>query len=1000
MTATAFNISMVIKSDVAGAKAGLADVGAGLKAVSAEADKTSAATKQQAAELDRLATAAAKAAMTQDDLAAAEHRAAEARRRAGTIIAPLANPTTSTSAVIGAWRGTETAAGSLQRAVSGLNLSIGSQAHDMVETAQATAIYKRALDDARASINPLFAASLQYERQLERIAELERIGAINTREAAAARAAAANQMAPMVAPGAPRPGGGVASHHTANVAAQGFDIGVTAAMGMNPAMIGIQQGPQIAQVAMAMGGGTQALKGIASGFLAILSPMNLAIIGMTAFSAYGIQALMKLGGETKTFEESMDELTAAIDSYEKNLSRSRSGTNELSKEFGSAAEAVRDLLAEMAELDRRKAVRSATDALGSMKDDRSLWLPDISGRDAAPDSTEGQLFDARRANDQKSLRKFFELDRSSESASLIDAVLDAMSQDYSAQTLEEQIAALESLTAAWMTASEAKNGYSTEEDAFLGMVQSALQQLQKLRALDGNEAGVKAARAMKGEIYQQVELERARLKYGEDAAEVRAIENRHEREALKLKLDGLGLAETAFDRTRAMAALEALQEQREKAALDARREWFRDQDDKIGAIRREISLIGASAAEQARINALAEAEIEIRDRKMTFLEAIEARLKAILFAETQIEATRKRSLLDLENSAQMDVYDDRIASATNPWVRADIEAEKEFSRQMAEHGDATVASTAAQNARARAIRDVQRAQSDFFRDQEQGLAQMRLELALVGQTAEVRARVLALTEAEQKIANLGMSGEQADMMRRKALAGAELARVIGEQADAWERVQSAGENAIDGVLDALRKGDVKDAMRGLLAEIGDGFFDLQVRNPLKNAILGTNLGTWEDVGGLGGIWGRLTGKNTVEEEALSKAGAMATATMTVTAGSVILGGNLSGIQPGIIGAANSNTSPMNFAGLGGSGDVQSQVWSFFAQKGLQPHQIAGIMGNVQQESGFNPLAKGDHVNGDPRAFGLFQWNDRRHNLFDSIGGQQNLGDVQKQLEFA
>lgn len=127
---------------------------------------------------------------------------------------------------------------------------------------------------------------------------------------------------------------------------------------------------------------------------------------------------------------------------------------------------------------------------------------------------------------------------------------------------------------------------------------------------------------------------------------------------------------------------------------------------------------------------------------------------------------------------------------------------------------------------------------------------------------------------------------------------------------------------------------------------------------------------------------------------------MATATMTVTAGSVILGGNLSGIQPGLIGAANSNTTPMNFAGLGGSGDVQSQVWPFFAAKGLQPHQIAGIMGNVQQESGFNPLAMGDHVNGDPGAFGLFQWNDRRHNLFNSIGGQQNLGDVQKQLEFA
>lgn len=1005
MTATAFNISMVITSDVAAAKAGLGDVSTGLKAVSAEADKTSLATKQQAAELERLAVATAKAAMTQDDLAAAEQRAMEARRRAGAIVAPLANPTTSTSAVIGAWRGTETAAGSLQRAVAGLNASIGSQAHDMVEAAQATAIYNRALDDIRASFNPLFAASRQYEQQLERIAEAERLGAINAREAAAARAAAANQMAPMAGgmPGAR----GVGSHHTANVAAQGFDVGVTAAMGMNPAMIGIQQGPQLAQIAMSMGGGTQALKGIASGFLAILNPMNLAIIGMTAFAAYGIQALIKLGGETKSFEESMDALGSAVDGYEKNLSQSRMGTAELSREFGGAAEAVRGLLAEMAEmgeLDRRAAKRAAKDAFGSLKSEIGLNLtpmPEgdwLSSGGSIQQAQNRGMAELNRESDMQGLRKVFGLDRSEASRGLISSVLDAAAVANSADDLglDEQIAAAEALRAAWLAAAEAQGPISEKADEQLRQLQEAQQLLEKQRALEGNEAGTEAAKRLKGEIYQQVELERARLQYGEDAAEVRAIENRHEREALKLKSDALGLAETAFDRTRAMNALQALQDQREKAALDARREWFRDQDDKIGAIRLEISLIGASAAEQSRINALAEAEVEIRDRKMGLLEAVEARSKAILFAEHQIEATRKRSLLDLENAARMDVYDDRIASATNPWIRADIEAEKEFSRQMAEHGDETLANVAAQNARARAIRDVQRSQSDFFRDQEQGLAQMRLELALVGQTAEVRARVLALTQAEQKIASLGMSGQQADMVRQQALEGAELARVIGEQADAWERVQSAGEIAIDGVLDALRKGDVKDAMRGLLAEIGDGFFHLQVRNPLKNAILGTNLGTWEDVGGLGGIWGRLTGKNTIDEGALSKAGAMATATMTVTAGSVILGGNLSGIQPGIIGAANSNTMPMSFAGLGGSSDVQSQVWSFFAQKGLKPHQIAGIMGNIQAGSGFDPLAVGD---GDD-AFGLFQWNDRRHEMFNSIGGQQNLGDVQKQLEFA
>lgn len=78
------------------------------------------------------------------------------------------------------------------------------------------------------------------------------------------------------------------------------------------------------------------------------------------------------------------------------------------------------------------------------------------------------------------------------------------------------------------------------------------------------------------------------------------------------------------------------------------------------------------------------------------------------------------------------------------------------------------------------------------------------------------------------------------------------------------------------------------------------------------------------------------------------------------------------------------------------GSVATQVWKYFLGKGLQPHQVAGIVGNVSAESAFNPFAIGDGGN----AFGLFQHNDRRNNLFDFIGGRQNLGNVKGQLDFA
>lgn len=89
-------------------------------------------------------------------------------------------------------------------------------------------------------------------------------------------------------------------------------------------------------------------------------------------------------------------------------------------------------------------------------------------------------------------------------------------------------------------------------------------------------------------------------------------------------------------------------------------------------------------------------------------------------------------------------------------------------------------------------------------------------------------------------------------------------------------------------------------------------------------------------------------------------------------------------------------SPGNLAASASGGGVAGQVWNFFAGKGLAPHQIAGIMGNVSAESSFNPLAIGDAG----KAFGLFQHNDRSASLFNAIGGKGNLGDVQAQLNFA
>ena len=48
-----------------------------------------------------------------------------------------------------------------------------------------------------------------------------------------------------------------------------------------------------------------------------------------------------------------------------------------------------------------------------------------------------------------------------------------------------------------------------------------------------------------------------------------------------------------------------------------------------------------------------------------------------------------------------------------------------------------------------------------------------------------------------------------------------------------------------------------------------GRTELAITNPLKNAILGKDLGTMADVGGLKGIWARLTGRGDGSDIGLS-----------------------------------------------------------------------------------------------------------------------------------
>lgn len=974
-----FVFSMLFRADTAAGKAGLADLAGSMDKVSGAGEKAAAAARKQAADLQALAAATAGAIGRQDQLVAAEKRAQEARTRA--IIAPQANPAATVAPMQAAFRATETAAGSLQAAVHGLTVTIGDQAQELVETANASRIYQSALDDIRATFNPLFAASRAYEQQLERIAEAEKIGAISAREAAAARVASAERLAPAVQPGAGR-----VSPWTANVGAQGFDIAVTAAMGMNPAMIGFQQGSQLAGIAQQMGGGAKAAKEMATGIMAIFNPTTLVIVGLTTLAAVGIQAFMGLSEKTKSWDDHLGDLDETLLRMKTNLERVNNV--RLSDTFGTLTDDVRGLAQGLLELDRASELKSLQGVVSKFLGDAlSPTVGQALGQGAQAWSAEA-LWGVDRGEATRALQEPLRAENY--------AAMGAANSlaDFEARTAEiERLARagdIKSVTSELLDLQKAMAGggaVTQMSDDLISLLAGLAEAGIKTAEIEALWNGSARAEAQKRQVDQMVlgyqqeaELQAASLQFGSDAVELDRIRARHARDLLEIHLEDMGVERDSANWVRAVNALLDQQGEIEAGNAEARRERIRDQEDSIAGIHREISLIGASNAERLRANAIAEAEIEIRKRKLSGQDAELERARAIAKAEAEARRDREKALYDIGVQGRMDAFDARIAATRDPVTRVAIEAEKEYARVLADTGDAEQAAASAARVRTKAITELGQAQADFLRDQQEALQQLQLELALAGQSEAVRARVLALAQAERDVQRLGASGDTAETIRRNALAQADLTRELEKQADAWKRVQSAGETALDAVFDKLRAGDIGGAFEEMLAELESGLFDLAVRNPFKNALLGTNLGTLADVGGLQGIWARLTGQNPVDETALAKGAVSSVGTMSVTAASVSIGGP--GAMSFLSGAANASGLPGSITtGPMPGSDVQAILRAVAVGGGARPDAISGLNGAFAA-----PLAamveEAERIFGDGAV--------RISSAYRSIGRQQQL----------
>jgi hypothetical protein len=111
---------------------------------------------------------------------------------------------------------------------------------------------------------------------------------------------------------------------------------------------------------------------------------------------------------------------------------------------------------------------------------------------------------------------------------------------------------------------------------------------------------------------------------------------------------------------------------------------------------------------------------------------------------------------------------------------------------------------------------------------------------------------------------------------------------------------------------------------------------------------------------------------------------------------------LAGVSTSTATASGPSCSSAISSGTDLSGnDNAEKVFNFLKGKGLTPIQIAGIMGNLQAESGFNPGIEEKGVTRKDKGYGLAQWTfGRRTNLENyATAAGKPASDLGVQLEF-
>lgn len=968
------NVSVLLRFLADEARRQMTATGSDLRALGGAAGEAGQGATTAGGAIDKAGTAAQGAsgafsatnATLSETVATASNMTAELGRAALStastrdVVTSLGAATESATLPVNAFAGsletTRSALGAALTAANGFSLSVGEQTDALLRHSQATNAWQTQLDGVRAKFNPLFAASRQYEMELRAIAEAEEMNAISATEAMAARERAAQAMAPM--PGMARQYGAAvnqAAGYSANLFSQWNDIAVMMAAGQNPMQLALQQGTQVSQVLMQLGGGTTALRAVGASFLAMLNPISLATIGIIAFGAAGMQWLGRLGGESRSFDDSLNDLNTTLGRMRTNLDLL--GDTRLEDTFGSLTGSVRGLAQGMLELDRAAEFQQLGDVIDGFLDqeiEEGWWsyiarsmstgiAASAGGYNSAAYLQQPNLVETANYSTLGAANSFDDFEsRTSEIKALAEAGdIDSVVQ----QLLELQQA---------MAGGGSYTGMKQDLRDLLADLSKAAIETAQLEAIWNGSARAAAIEHQIDKMVEgysrQTELAEVALRFGEDSAQVDEVRARHAREALRLKLEEMDIDGQSADAVRARAALE------EKLAADAaaaQERRVKAHADVISGLTQQLELTtaiqrhGADAAEVEALRAQHAWEVqEARLQEMGLGPQLIAQAQELFDLERQRAAEIRKAasakqagdlLADLREEAEINAAILRYGEDSLQVKELQIAAE----RRAFEQSLATMQVTEQLKEELLATWDAARgmasadpfgsfaAARSYIRDQQERIDKLQLEQSLLGQNEAIRSRIVALWEVERVIRREGIdaTSARASEMRALAVQEAELASSIERQKEAWGAVQSAAESAIDSIVDSLTKGDIEGALAGLSDTITATFSELSIANPLKNAILGTDLGTLDDLGGLEGIWARLTGRG--EVPSISPAATYSAASMNVTAGTVTVSGGFGFAAAGQVPGAAAGNAPAAAANV----NVPSGDWLRYANQG-------------------------------------------------------------------